>query len=133
MPIDVYWQDKANGVLRLNFSREWTIAEYDAAIQACRSLASQVSYRTAMLHDVPPDVKLPPNYISSMRRFATQSHGVKAHTIMVVTPNLFTRTILSVLMRLYRNDRLMTADSIEDGLQLCLKRAEKLRDISPNK
>ncbi|MEO0563558.1 MAG: hypothetical protein AAF125_15730 [Chloroflexota bacterium] len=124
MPVSVDWKDQDAGIIEIRFSREWTIAEYEQALRTCAELASAVTYKIALLHVVPPNIKLPPHYLSNIRRFLSRSNGINTHTIMVVTPSLFTRLTVSTVKKLNNSERLIAADDYDEAVKLCYQRAK---------
>ena len=117
MPIDTYWDDAEQTIIRMDFSLPVSWEMFDAAIDRVVQLADSVKHRVDLLGNA-GTVPMPPGSpIPHMQR-AFKMIPVNIGIIVSPTLNPFARAILSTVARMYVGNRFQPAQSLDHAYRL---------------
>lgn len=124
MPVNVYWEDEAQHILRWEFegviANEEVWGAQDTTFDIAASLPD--GHLDVIVH-ITSDVRIPPNFIGTLtatnRRLEKSGANQDAHTV-IVGDNMLARSFMSAYLRINPAVRWEMAPTIEAARELIL-------------
>lgn len=101
MTIAVAWDSEDGQIIRLTFDREWSWDDLANALTESAALHDPSAAPIGLLILVPPQVRLPSMFLSSVGPFIAGDYPVGIHTLVVVTPDLLSEVMMRAVFRVY--------------------------------
>lgn len=128
MGITIVWDNDEKTVIRYDFDKHWNWEDFFAAKEEAFTRIDGVGHKVGVIMNAPPDVSLPPNWLTHTQSALKNRHP-NTEVIIVVVSKLFQRTMINTLIKLARKDgrRLQIVDSLESARKMVADRLGKLQ------
>jgi hypothetical protein len=125
MAIEVAWDAEQENIFHYYFDGRWTWEDVYNAFDKAHALIEEKAQPIGVILSGPNNMIVPPNLLTHSKKLMTTKKSKHTKLIILVTNNMFLRTMANVLTKIISTE-LHTAYDMESAKTLILSRLEAI-------